>query len=177
MHARHVAVPVPYQLPHSFPFQANTYPSWIFASNANLEEVPPAYLIFPAYLSKYRPSSGVLKRLPAPPCLRGGAALLLRVFEVCFPTGTMLSTNFIFSALAVACLASLTSAGVSMAPTSERPPVPTPVSATLDPCFLVPDPGPCYGAFPRYFYDQDAKVRRKRLCSRGRGTIPYRFNR
>ncbi|CDF36859.1 unnamed protein product [Chondrus crispus] len=53
-------------------------------------------------------------------------------------------------------------------------PVPTPVSATLDPCFLVPDSGPCYGAFPRYFYNQDTKKCAQFIWGGCHGVVPFK---
>ena len=42
-----------------------------------------------------------------------------------------------------------------------------------DPYTLVPDPGPCEGAFPRYYYDPTTRMCREFIWGGCRGVVPF----
>jgi len=42
-----------------------------------------------------------------------------------------------------------------------------------DACYIIPDPGPCKGSFPRYYYDQDADKCMEFIWGGCGGVVPF----
>ena len=42
-----------------------------------------------------------------------------------------------------------------------------------DVCYLIPDPGPCEGYFPRYYYDQDTGKCKEFIWGGCGGVVPF----